>query len=218
MIIDNIRKIFSLSPSEVSKKFLDKPKTTYDGLYYGEVVDNLDPEQKGQVKVAVYGILDKFSVSDIPWAIAESGFLGSKKGSMIIPPKGSIVTVRFQNGDIHVPIYLSSKIILKDNAKGSSPIVNPDNLVFWETDNGSYFEIKQSFIGDEINLTHSSGAKISIDSKGSITFHGLTIEDLGKSIVTPSGLGPFCALPNCIYSGAPHSGSLGISTMPVIKS
>jgi hypothetical protein len=51
----------------------------------------------------------------------------------------------------------------------------------------------------------------------SIKIDGTQVEITGgqltvKGTVTPTGSGPFCGLPSCVITGAPHVGSIVLNT------
>jgi hypothetical protein len=77
--------------------------------YLGEVVDINDPLKEGRCRIKVFTVFDALDPIDIPWAVPihKPAFFGQdgKAGSISIPKKGSIVGVRFNNGDIYSPEY-----------------------------------------------------------------------------------------------------------------
>lgn len=77
--------------------------------WVGEVLDNEDPEVQFRCKVKVYGLFDELETEDIPWAFpANQGiFAGGEGGygSGSVPKVGSLVKIRFGNGDIYAPEY-----------------------------------------------------------------------------------------------------------------
>jgi len=84
-----------------------------NSLYMGVVVSTNDPEHRYRIKVRVpslYGApghdLSFITDHDLPWA-RPGLFLGSSvDGSRIVPEKGSIVYVIFENGKLSKPVYL----------------------------------------------------------------------------------------------------------------
>ena len=230
-------KMFNLMSEEISdglKKFLNK-ETVEDkfDIYVGKVVDNNDPLKLGRCRVRVFGVFDNsISNDDLPWAMPNNTFVGSKTGSFIIPPKDAIVNVYFDDWDVNLPHY-TTKVIDQNNLPKNYAKNYPDNMVFFETDNGTSFEIDRSNedvtfthadgtvvkidgnLGD-VTFKHKSGTKITVDGvTGDLTFDGnlnTTIKHKGiltveGSTVTPTGSGPLCAIPSCLYTGAPHTGT-----------
>jgi hypothetical protein len=103
-------------------------------VFYGEVVDNDDPEQEGRCKVKVYGVYEsddpvyvkqadgttkvsgskkvEIPAEDLPWASPGSSkvFGGGDDhgfGDISIPKIGAIVRVQFAEGDLYNPEWYS---------------------------------------------------------------------------------------------------------------
>ena len=75
-------------------------KETFDGIFFGEVVDRRDDKEYDRVKVRVFGVFDDpIEVAHIPWA-----YPARVNGEL--PSLGDIVTVFFREGDLYQPIYL----------------------------------------------------------------------------------------------------------------
>lgn len=71
------------------------------GLYVGLVIDNVDSEKTGKIKVQVPGLLE-------PHAEARVSMPGSpfSNGIFVLPSIGSEVLVGFLNGEIDAPVVL----------------------------------------------------------------------------------------------------------------
>jgi len=87
-------------------------------LYRAKVVDNKDPNKAGRVKVWIPDLMkDTVDESDGKWALpANNLFVGNGDtdeeglndcGSCIIPPKGTYVTVFFEDEEFNNPRYLA---------------------------------------------------------------------------------------------------------------
>lgn len=74
------------------------------------------------------------------------------------------------------------------------------------------FSVKKNMqISAEENLT-AAGKAVSVEGKSSLTFKSPKTELTGgqvtcKGTATPSGNGPFCAIPACLFTGAPQCGT-----------
>lgn len=79
--------------------FTDNLRDTH---WLGKVVDNVDPNLEGRLKIMVYGKFDKVPTEDIPWATRGNQYI---TGAYSTPRIGDIVSVRFDNGDIYHPEY-----------------------------------------------------------------------------------------------------------------
>lgn len=80
----------------------------YETSWLGEVVDIDDPNKNGRIKVRVYGKFDLISTPDIPWAHPANNSTGGSSsggGFFSVPKLGSIVSVKFDNGNLYHPEY-----------------------------------------------------------------------------------------------------------------
>jgi len=93
----------------------------------------------------------------------------------------------------------------------------PDNMVFFETEQGDSFELNRR--RNTATYTHTSGTKISIDADGSVNIISVANittnheDDLtvNGNTVTPTGIGPLCAIPICPFAGTFHTGTVANS-------
>jgi len=74
--------------------------------YAGVVEDNDDPKRLGRVKVRVFEVYHDIPTDDIPWASPWKDLNGEK---FILPEKGKVVTVVFENGSLYKPEYIYSE-------------------------------------------------------------------------------------------------------------
>lgn len=204
-------------------------KHKYKLKYVGVVVDNNDPEKRGRCRIRIKEIYGtNIQDRDLPWANPIFDFNGGKRGSFIIPPIDCKVNVELYNNDIYNPFYFgkfgSNELPTNKNTD------YPDNMIFYETDNGDKFEInrkkKTSLFEhssgtkiintmNESEIRHHSGSTITIDKVGNVIIesamsislkHNIMTESNGQ-VVIPEGVGPFCCLPVCAITGATHTGS-----------
>lgn len=145
-------------------------------IFYGEVVDNNDPDQEGRCRVKVYGVFDDIANEDIPWASpgssrtfgggADGGF-----GDISIPKNKAIVRISFAEGELYSPewhslpfmnqaakddissSYLDSHLILYD--------VDQELKVYYTPSNGFEIYLKKS------HMTINPDASITIEHKDS---------------------------------------------------
>ena len=109
--------------------------------WIGEVVDIEDPLFMGRVKIKVYGKFDTIPTEDIPWAYPgnnNSGGSPSGGGYFSVPKLGSVVSVKFDNGNIYHPEYFFNQKIsdeVKSEIEGSYP--NAHVIVFDTVTEGS---------------------------------------------------------------------------------
>lgn len=178
---ENIKNILSQDITDSLNNFLtDKEyEKKYDGNFTGIVVDNKDPDKLGKCKIRVFGVhSDNIQDSDLPWAFPDFDFRGGLKGSFVIPPVDCVVNVYFEGGDIYIPRY-SNKVINENSLPSNKNTDYPDNMIFFETDNGDKFEINRK--KKTILLEHSSKSKIFIDEKEmSITHNNKSLTTIDK--------------------------------------
>lgn len=137
--------------------------------WIGEVVDNVDPANLGRCRVKVFGKFDQLPADVIPWATPMTrNFVGSHH----VPNVGTIVAVRFDNGNIYHPEYWfqinQNKDLKVDILDASSASNNVVSLVYDSVRNIRIYHSPE----DGLVITRGSGAKerplIQIDEKGDI--------------------------------------------------
>lgn len=150
---------------------------TFDGEYLGVVLDNKDPEFRGRCKVRVFGVYTDIQESDLPWAhriYGHSFGSGGGSGEMSVPKLGSIVRIKFNNGNYLSPEYYASQEISPDlkqeistSYEGSHSLVydGVENLkIFYTVDKGLIIELK----GSNINIANDNSITIKHNQSSSI--------------------------------------------------
>jgi hypothetical protein len=156
--------------------------------WLGEVVDIADPLKNGRVKIKVFGKFDLIPTEDIPWAYPGNNLTGgaaSGGGMFSVPKLGSIVSVRFDNGNIYHPEYFYNQK-LSDEAKAeiensyeNAHIIVYDTVtagslkIFFTEEKGLMFDYQETQINiknDKSVLiqTASGDSKIEILDDGNI--------------------------------------------------
>jgi len=214
-------------------------------VYQGVVENNKDPQKIGRCQVRVFGVYgDGISSELLPWALPDNLFVGSEKGSMVVPPVGSLVNVYFENDDMYLPKY-TTKVIqqskLSDMSSGWDDDY-PETMTFFETDQGDYFRVNRKNM--TCTFKHASGVKFTIDKNGNtkidttskdgkftISVGGDANIEAEGNVVVSSGLGKNISLvtgdgstalwepnviPTCPFTGLPHSIS-GLTGMKTLK-
>lgn len=140
-----MKKILSQDISDSVKDYLNDLDDDYEGLYIGTVIDNKDPEKFGRCKVRVHGLHDNFSSDELPWSIPEFPLAFGVKGSFMVPEIGTVVYVKFDDGDLYEPIY-SAKVLDRENLnfEADKDEDYPDSVILYETKNGDYFKINRA--------------------------------------------------------------------------
>lgn len=72
-------------------------------IFVGIVEDNDDPKKIGRCRVRVLNIFDDIDVDDIPWASPWKDLNGN---TFIVPDKGKVVSVVFDEGNQYKPEYI----------------------------------------------------------------------------------------------------------------
>ena len=170
---------------------IENPK--WDNIYTGKVVNVDDPDKLGRVTIRVFGVYgDEIKDKDLPWATPDQTFVGSKMGNFIVPPKGALVRIYFDNNDIYLPIY-TSKAIDKNNLSSKRLTNYPKNMILFETDEGDSLELNRQT--KNLLFTHNSGVTIEIKknknfmiSQGGPT--GASIEMASNKAITIDQGGP----------------------------
>lgn len=90
-----------------------------DKQFLGTVEDAKDPDFEGRCRVRVFGIHgEAVPIEDLPWAYpkGKSLFFGQdgKGASISIPKEGSVVAIRFDNGNIYSPEYYAIQELADD--------------------------------------------------------------------------------------------------------
>jgi hypothetical protein len=168
----------------------------YYGLYYGFVVNNVDPQKMGRVKVKVPGLLEPESAW--AWPIGMGG--GSpQNGAWDVPKNNAAVGVMFQAGDIDEPVYFSGWYA-RDNlpmpAKEASAEDAANKIKCFESDRHLIVldGVKnQVLVKDKVtgNLISMTGDKIELGGENlQAALHGVVLAS------TP-----------CQFTGVPHFAS-----------
>ncbi len=93
--------------------------TLIDKQFLGTVEDSRDPNFEGRCKVRIFGIHgEAIPIEDLPWAYPKQKPLyfgkDGKAGSVSIPKDGSVVAIRFDNGNIYSPEYYAIQELADD--------------------------------------------------------------------------------------------------------
>jgi hypothetical protein len=138
-----------------------------------ELVD--DPRKEGRARVRVYSIFDDLPAEDIPWAYPKNKGLffgqGGKAGSISIPKVGSIVAVKFDNGNPYSPEYFAIHELAQDVKDELNQEYEGSHIVLFDGDQELkiWFSINKgltiSVKGASINLAQDNTITIKTDNK-----------------------------------------------------
>jgi hypothetical protein len=132
--------------------------------WIGEVVNNEDPNFDNRVRIRVKGKFDMFVDDDLPWSVCDNQFSSgssSGAGNYDVPKVGTILGIRFDNGNIYQPRYFKIQHIsqeLKDDVISVSDTPYTVKSLWYDTDINlkAYFNeadgINISYKDSQINL------------------------------------------------------------------
>lgn len=180
-ITDKVDSGFKEQQTGTYEKFSQDPHDRWTG----KVIDNLDPEMLGRVKILVFGYYDELAEFALPWAVPDISYIGGSNGSFVVPEVGTFVRGYFDQGDIQKPIYDSVAFSeMTATNKTKNMMINklqnyPHKMVLMETDQGDYLTLNR-FDG-ETKFHHRSGLDITIGADGSLTINtGAGYSQLGN--------------------------------------
>jgi hypothetical protein len=138
-----------------------------------ELID--DPRKEGRARVRVYSIHDDLPAEDIPWAYPKNKSLffgqGGKAGSISIPKVGSIVAVRFDNGNPYSPEYFAIHELAQDIKDELNNEYEGSHIVLFDGDQELklWFSVSKgltiSVKGASINLAPDNLITLKTDNK-----------------------------------------------------
>jgi hypothetical protein len=224
--------------------FKDDNKNT---TWLGEVIDIEDPLKIGRVRIKVFGKFDLLEKEDTPWAYpATINNAGSPSGGSFfsVPKLGSILSVKFDNGNLYHPEYyfhqkLSDEAQAEiENSYANAHIIVYDTVtagalkIFFTEEKGLMFDYQQTQINiknDKSVLiqTASGNSKVEIldDGKMNITQKGdVTVKSDGKVVIDHSsaielgaGASEKVVLGDTfmsLFNSHTHIGNMGAPTSP----
>lgn len=179
--------------------------------YVGEVLENAD--NLGRIKVMIPSLFDGLNVNDLPWINMEPSV-----NCIVKPETGKKVLVQFK-GSIYEGFYNANYIT--DSTAGDVGVENFDDFFIFNCHgvkiygkyDGSVLKIESDNLkitdeNGQVNIDTGSGQSlISMDNLGNVTIDHKLIFELKGSAVIPTGQGGLCALPFCVVTGTPHTGT-----------
>ena len=202
--------------------------------WIGEVIDNADPSNLGRCKVKVFGKFDDLPDDAIPWATPMNrDFVGMHH----TPNIGTVVAVRFDNGNIYHPEYwfqIDQNKDLKDDIL--DPSGSPQDVVSLVYDSTRNVRIYHSE-EDGLVITRGTGKKerpiIQLDEAGIIKISsdekifldagnvylsntGESSEDTSEPTVRGKSLEAFLDIFKELYNSHIHPTPTGPSGKPII--
>jgi hypothetical protein len=171
-------------------------QNNFNGLWDAVVVDDIDPEQRGRVKVRVFDLHDEDTPLEVlPWAEGcfPAAFINvndplKSGGFFHIPPVDALVKVMFSKGDPAFPNWMGGWFPAKPcitgrenytsnsqrNALYSGPGGQPA-CPTWKSLRGHIVEMDDAT--GELRITSNSGHKVTLGDDASTHGDGIRIED-----------------------------------------
>jgi hypothetical protein len=138
-----------------------------------ELID--DPRKEGRARVRVYSIHDDLVAEDIPWAYPKNKSVvfgqAGKSGSISIPKVGSIVAVKFDNGNPYSPEYFAIHELAQDVKDELNTEYEGSHIVLFDGDQELklWFSVSKgltiSVKGASINLAPDNLITVKTDNK-----------------------------------------------------
>jgi uncharacterized protein involved in type VI secretion and phage assembly len=143
------------------------------GNYRGTVMDNVDPDKLGRIKVKIYPMLSGVETENLPWAVPAmplSSGAGENYGSFYVPEVGTNVWVFLEAGDIYQPVYFAEAT---DGLKGLPVGIDEDypSTTVTETKTGIVIKINRKEGNENVLVEHPKGSFIEMDKDGAITIN-----------------------------------------------
>lgn len=133
------------------------------GKYRAEVLDNNDPKKRGRVKVKCERLMP--GRPELGWA--ESCFM---PGHFFIPRKGDYVWIEFEEGDIHLPVWVgimpTRKYVKEYLFEGFGDRVNYDHLISMIRTPIHHLQFKNDDLkgNKQVIIKDKSGSSIVLDA------------------------------------------------------
>lgn len=198
------------------------------GFWVGKVVDDGEKDAQGRITARIEALFGD-AKTGIPDADLPKLMMMPSCGLYARPQKDDFVTVVFQ-GSVYEGFYVGHTVSAKskvfDADLGKEFVLNFHNSFIKGKYDGSKFELdvcadgKKDGCEFEINVNKGKSKikmdgkgnlditgdnDIKVNAKGTVNIHGngkVVLEHTGTGVPSPNGA--LCAVPNCLFTGAPH--------------
>lgn len=183
----------------------------------GEAVSSSIDDELWRVKVKAEGFWDE--PSD-PLPVLNEVFISEGDQVLILMEDiyNPIIIGRYPNKN-QIDLDKVKRPVVFSARKGDNYITVSisDESLELKTSGGSVIEIKDKVFNKSIEENNIKNDKLVVEAKTELTVKAGTISVKGDSITiegstthsgtaAPTGKGAWCAIPNCLFSGAPHIG------------
>ncbi|MFH1700121.1 MAG: type VI secretion system tip protein VgrG [Candidatus Zixiibacteriota bacterium] len=160
---------FECVPIDVAHPKAHSNRATITNLQTAEVVDNIDPDKMGRIKVKF-----PWNADDTIWIRVAVPHAGKDRGWFSIPEIGDEVLVGYEQGSPDLPIVIGS-LYNKDNAPHGDTGTDDNSVKGFITKSGNKIVINDSGGGEQIGIIAADGSQVIIESGGP----SITIETAG---------------------------------------
>lgn len=176
--------------------------------WIGVVIDNNDPLHQFRCKINVFSLFDKLNAEEIPWAFPATNlsFAGGEGGcgSISVPRIGTIVKVKFDNGNLYAPEYWATQNVNSElvdeikndytNAQVLCYDVDEKLKIYYTKGKGLYISLKETIIQidnkNAIYITNPNGDSVKLNNDGTLdikTSSNITVNCNGKMTANVKG-------------------------------
>lgn len=157
------------------------------GVVEGIVVDNVDPDKQGRIKVT-FPWYHEGTVTE--WCRVRQLYAGPGYGTFFIPEKGDEVLLAFVHGDMRMAIILGGLYNGKDRPPSDRQQDHHKNEKLIRTKAGHQLVLDDTSHKEKIRLISKSGHELRLDDEGgkeqltatTAGGHTLSLDDAGKQI------------------------------------
>ena len=136
------------------------------GKYRGTVVDNMDPEKRGRLKLRIPSVL---ADQDSDWALPCLPYGGlNQQGLFVIPDIDAQVWVEFEEGDINRPIWVGTFWQQDSDVPEDASKDEPTTRLL-QTHSGHILQFDDADGEERFRLFHPSEAEMLIEADGTIS-------------------------------------------------
>ena len=161
------------------------------GKYRATVVDNMDPEKRGRLKLRIPSVL---ADQDSDWALPCLPYGGfDQQGFFMVPDVDAQVWVEFEEGDISRPIWVGTFWQQESDVPSDASKDEPTTRML-QTRSGHILQFDDAEGEEQFRLYHPKDAHMIIDPDGSILFTDasgaiLTMDAQGNEIIVEDANG-----------------------------
>ena len=182
--------------------YLNNLKVDYNQFYRGIVIENVDPDRLGRIKVRIpqlYGSDPSSSNyidnNSIPWANCAIYNAGNDSGSFLPPNIGDLVFVTFEFGKAESPIYFGGifrksegDTKITDGTDVPTEVLTGAERIIYKSSKGATIYIDDTGGAESIKIIDQSGQSIIMENTNDLSLkrraNGIGINPNSRIIIT----------------------------------